>query len=112
MAVRRLLDASGGVITEFHHDEADDKITLSAVYDEEPFIEGNKRAQADGAGKSKSGDFWHVGHFSWGTLWRWAKEDGLSISRVLKMPRQEFERWIKKKLLDLDNAYLAVMRKF
>ena len=112
MAVRRLLDSSGGVLTEFHHDEADDKITISTTYDAEPFIEANKHAQREGLGKSKSGDLWHVGHFDWGTLWRWAKEDGLTLHRVLGMRNKEFEHWIRKKLLDLDNAYLAVMRKF
>lgn len=108
MTVRRLLDARGGVVSEFHYDDAANRVFINQVQDVEPFLEANKRAQIDSDGYSKSRELRHIGHVPNVILMQWAKADGVN---PLKMRREEFSAWILRKLKDPDNRFFRTVDK-
>ena len=80
---KRLLDADGGVISEFHYDHSSDLTTIKMGQDGEP-----------------SGDMRHVASIPLVVVEQWIKEDGVNF---MTLPRHEKSIYLRRKLNDIDN---------
>lgn len=97
---KRLLDADGGVISEFHYDHSSDLTTIKMVQDVEPIIENNKDLRSQGKGYTPSGDMRHVASIPLVVVEQWIKEDGVNF---MTLPRHEKSIYLRRKLNDIDN---------
>ena len=100
--IKRLLDAQGGVVSEFHYDEMEDRTIINRVQDAEPILENNKRLQAED-GYSPSRDLKRVASIP---LVVWEKWNTETNGRLINgMGKQERDMFLKRKLQDPDNRF-------
>jgi|TARA_R100000963_G_C4614437_1_gene83799 hypothetical protein len=97
---KRLLDASGGVISEFHYDHSSDLTTVKMVQDVEPIVENNKDLRSQGKGYTPSKDLRHVASIPLVIVEQWIKEDGVNF---MTLPKHEKSVYLRRKLADPDN---------
>lgn len=96
------------VITRFHTDAADGLIYAERIQDVEKILDWNKALQ--GEAQEWAGDWHHIGTIPNVVIEKWMNDDGCNI---LAMRGEEFDRYIKRKLRDPDNAWLrTTSRKF
>lgn len=81
------------VKTRLWFDDGD--ITVERIQDVEPIIERNKALQ--NTPQKRAGSFRHIGSIPNVILERWILEDGCNY---LALPKDEFDRLIKRKLRD------------
>lgn len=89
----------GWVKTRFHR-EADGGFTLQSIQDVEPIIEQNKAFQNT---PQKSDWGRHVASIPLVMIEKWGKEAGVNL---LALPKDEFHRFIKRKIDDPDYRWL------
>lgn len=98
--MRRLLDSSGGIISEFHYDHSSDVTTVNQVQDVEPIVERNKILRSEGKGYSPSRELRRVASIPLVVIEQWMREDGVNL---MTMPRAEKQIYLRRKLADSDN---------
>lgn len=99
--MKRLLDASGGVISEFHYDEMEDRTYVRRVQDAEPIVENNKALQKEGKGYSASGDLRAIASIPLVVFEEWLRLDGLTYrDYCTRMSRRERSKYRAKKLME------------
>jgi hypothetical protein len=86
------------VETRAHYD--DGKLIFERVQDVEPILDHNKALQNTA---QKRGDFRHIGTIPNVILEKWMNEEG---APVLTMSKDEFARFIRRKLNDPDWRHL------
>jgi hypothetical protein len=84
------------VLTNFHYDELDDKLTIERVQDVEPYIERNKRL-ANHAPANWRGEFHHVASIPLVVIEKVKKETGMDLLK----DREAMKRFLN----DPDNKY-------
>lgn len=82
-----------------HIDRAGGTITFERHQDVAPILDSNKQLEQIG----QKGDFRHIATIPNVIIEQWMNESGAPI---LGMSRDEFARFIKRKIDDPDNAYL------
>jgi len=97
---KRLLDADGGVISEFHFDYSSGLTTVNQVQDVEPIVENNKFLRSQGKGYTPSRDMRHVASIPLVVIEQWIVEDGVNF---MALPRHEKQVYLRRKLADPDN---------
>ena len=91
---RRLLDHTGRTLRVFHYDSADDRVTIQTHEDVEPVIDAvsairNRHRSAEGVHMRM------LGSIPVPILNKWRIDDGVD---VLRLPRQEFFAYVRRKL--------------
>ena len=101
--MKKLLDADGGVISEFHYDEMEDRTYVRNVQDVEPILENNKRLQGMGDGWSSDRFLRRIASIPLVVAQQWMKEDGVNW---MALPKKEKSVYLRKKLTDPQWRYL------
>jgi|TARA_R100000687_G_scaffold60469_1_gene48816 hypothetical protein len=103
--MRRILDASGDVLTEFIHDDTDNQSYIVKSQDVEGIIESNKAQNADGDGYWKGErSARHFAEVPFNIIDKWCKEDGITPLTYRRMNKYEMDKFIRKKLRNSDYA--------
>lgn len=89
----------GWVKTRFHR-ETDGGFTIQSVQDVEPILENNKTLQSV---TQKSDWGRHIASIPLVMIEKWSKESGVNL---LALPKDEFARFIKRKIDDPDYRWL------
>lgn len=100
--MKRLLDASGGVIRTYH-DEAGDKPFVRVRGDAEPIIEENKRLQNEDTGWTKDRSMKRVASIPAVVYQNWQEE--ARQQGIMPYMRKEWSAFYRKKLADPDNKF-------
>ena len=90
------------VATVPHLDRSEKKIHFERIQDVEPILDHNKALQSM---PQKSDFMRHIATIPCVILEKWANEDGVNI---FKMPREDYSRYLRKKLNDPEWRYLRV----
>lgn len=97
----KLLDAHGGVVSTFHHDEMEDKSFVKVSQDCESIVENNKGLQGE---DSRLGDWGkRIASIPLVIAQKWMQEDGVNF---LALPKHEKGIYLRKKLNDPEYRYL------
>ncbi len=90
----------GDIVTKVHRDKTERKLVFERLQDCEPIIESNKAVAADPVKRD-----WgrHIATIPNVILEKWIVEDGVNY---LALPKDEFDRLIRRKLRDPDWAHL------
>ena len=102
--MKRLLDASGGVIREFHYDQSTGQQTTRSVMDAEPILDMNHRLRNETSGWSKGGLLKHRAEIPITMYQGWVKE--ARQQGIFPYMKREFQAFIRRKLDDRDNCKL------
>lgn len=90
----KLIATDNFVTTEFHHDQAADKVVINRVQDVEPILDANKRAFNDATRLPQKSEFRHM-----------ARIPNVVVERLMKdgtwFDPARLERWMN----DPDNKY-------
>ena len=102
MGTRRLLDASGGIITEFYHDDSEDLSIIRRVQDCEPVVEANKRMQNEEPLSPYRNDEWGRPYARVPIIWmeKWMQE--FRNQGGVPWDRDGWRKFLLKKLDDSD----------
>lgn len=93
---RVLLDASGGVVKQFHDAPGDDQWAIEHIQDVEPILDDNKRAR-ESDGYSPSRDLRRIASIPMVVIVQWMNESGINL---MALPKREFAAFVKRKLAD------------
>lgn len=105
--MRRLLDAHGGVIKEFVHDEGENHTFIHTTQDVAPYFDANQEFRTSGSdGYSQSRAFKHIATVPHIIADKWCIEDGITRVQFNRMPGKEKAAYIKRKLNNPDYAYM------
>ena len=96
----KILDSHGGVVSEFHYDESEDKTTVNVVQDCEPIIEKNKALQSESPDNVLGR---RIASIPLVVVQKWMQEDGVNF---LALPKHEKGKYLRRKLNDPEYRYL------
>lgn len=95
--MRRILDASGNVVSEFHYDETEDRTTIRRVQDCEPIVDHNKRLQSLNDGYNPDRSLKRIASIPLVVAEKWMNEDGINW---MALPKHEKRKYLARKLND------------
>jgi len=99
----RRVDDHDGVITDFHFDEAEDRVIIRTGQDCAEILDHNRAMQGHTDGFSASRDFRRIASIPLNVLAQWSQEAGVDLNAMRKHDRIAF---IKRKLRDPDWQHL------
>ena len=102
--MKRLLDVTDGIVSEFHYDDLTDKTIINRVQDAEPIVENNKRLQLSSDGYTPSRDMRHVASIPLVIWERWNSETSGKL--MSGMDRKEKALFLRRKLNDPEFRWL------
>ena len=102
MSALPLGPSAAGWAETLHFDDADNTFSIKRAQDVEPFLDANKRAQADGDGYSPSREFRKIASIPPVVLEIWKKQWGVDPTQA------QHHDLLKRLLNDPDNRFLRV----
>ena len=105
--MKRLLNASDGVITTFDTDESTGEAFINSYQDVEGIIDANKYNQNSGHdGYNRDRSMRHFAEVPMNIIMKWMQDDGMTSRQYFTMAKGEKEAYIQRKINDPNWAYL------
>lgn len=104
--MRRLLDADGGVVKIFHHDDSTDLSYVQTWHDPTAILDNNSRLRGMNDGYNKARDFKRIASIPFGIIYQCLAKYGVEPRTWMQWSKHERAAFYKRIAFDPDYAHV------